>query len=90
LAEIVVVERVRRRAVEEGGIERRGLALRAEQGARPRRLGDPGVRSKLVAQGSTEPARVTPIVSMIAVLESSIACLVTFLSPNERMRSARR
>jgi hypothetical protein len=49
-----------------------------------------GVRSKLVAQGSTEPARVTPIVSMIAVLESSIACLVTFLSPNERMRSARR
>jgi len=50
----------------------------------------PGVRSKLVAQGSTEPARVTPIVSMIAVLESSIACLVTFLSPNERMRSARR
>jgi hypothetical protein len=29
-------------------------------------------------------------VSMIAVLESSIACLVTFLSPNERMRSARR
>ena len=50
-----------RRAVEEGGIERRGLALRAEQGARPRRLGDPGVRSKLVAQGSTEPARVTPI-----------------------------
>jgi hypothetical protein len=40
LAEIVVVQRVRRRAVEEGGIERRGLALRAEQGARPRRLGD--------------------------------------------------
>ena len=35
LAEIVVVRRVRRRAVEKGGIERRGLVVRAEQGARP-------------------------------------------------------
>jgi len=45
----------------------------------------PGVRSRLVAQGSPEPARVTPIVSMIADLESSIACLVTFLSPTLRL-----
>jgi hypothetical protein len=90
LAEIVVVQRVRRRTVEEGGIERRGLALCAEQGARPRRPGDAGGTEQVGGAGSTEPARVTPIVSMIAVLESLIACLVTFLSPNERMRSARR